>query len=60
MQADLICLYCKHFDINGFKCKAFPKGLPPEIISGENNHSKPLPKQGNEIVFEPIKVEKAK
>ena len=33
-------------------CEAFPDGIPGEIISGENLHSKPLPGQGNTIVYE--------
>ena len=27
----------------------------PEILTGENNHGKPLPEQDNDIVFEQIK-----
>ena len=51
---ELICLKCKHFREFEGGCKAFPNGIPNEIIF-ENNHSKPLPKQGNNIVFEGIK-----
>jgi len=52
---DLICFKCKNFnDIIG-GCKAFPDDIPNEILSGENDHSKPLPDQKNDIVFEPIK-----
>ena len=51
------CATCKHLlDENLLKekitCKAFPKGIPPEVILGKNNHSKPLPKQENTTVFE--------
>ena len=49
-----ICYFCVHY-LDSFKCKAFPKKIPDEIIFGENDHSKPLPKQGNKIVFEKIK-----
>lgn len=50
---DLICFDCVHFDeING-GCKAFPDGIPDEILL-TNKHSKPLPNQGNDIVFEEI------
>lgn len=49
---NLICFICKNFNSNG--CKAFPDGIPDIILSGKNDHSKPLPKQGNNIVFEPI------
>lgn len=53
MQADLICLNCKHFNREKYNCKAF-KEIPYEILSGENDHSKPLKDQKNKIVFEPI------
>jgi hypothetical protein len=48
-----ICINCKFLDKN-LKCKAFPKGIPKEILLGENDHSKPLPNQENNIIFEPI------
>ncbi len=41
-----ICLSCKWFDIwnfepgNPFKCKAYPEGIPEEIIKSEVNHKK--------------------
>ncbi len=35
-------------------CKAFLKGIPSEIAYGNNLHLKPLPKQDNDIIFEPI------
>ncbi len=33
-------------------CLAFPNGIPVEIAYGNNKHLKPLPNQGNDIVFE--------
>lgn len=51
-----ICFKCRHFNIDKSVCKAFPKEIPFEILNGENNHSKPLANQDNDIVFE--KVEK--
>ena len=48
-----ICFKCKHRDIFEDGCKAFPDGIPDEILSGDNDHSKPLPGQQNDIVFEP-------
>ena len=33
-------------------CLAFPDRIPPEISYGDNKHIRPLPNQGNEIVFE--------
>ena len=49
---DLICFKCKHFRRLEGGCDAFPDGIPDEIISGENEHSKPLSFQTNDIVFE--------
>lgn len=51
---DLVCFNCKHFRMINGGCDAFPDGIPDEITSGENEHSKPLPEQDNKIVFEPI------
>ncbi len=48
-----ICMVCKHHKAK-FKCPAFPNGIPDEILNGNNDHSKPLPEQDNDIVFEPI------
>ncbi len=50
----VLCINCR-FYIGKSKCKAFTKKIPPEILEGKNDHSKPLPNQDNEIVFEPIK-----
>lgn len=47
----LLCYSCKNY-IVGNKCLAFVDGIPKEIINGMNNHKKPLPNQGNDIVFE--------
>lgn len=49
-----ICTICKHWhrDAEGWACAAFTK-IPEEILLGDNEHSKPLPGQGNDIIFEP-------
>jgi hypothetical protein len=60
---DLVCLKCKHFKRFDGGCFAFPNGIPDDILSGFNNHSNPLPNQGNKIVFEletPIKPQNEK
>lgn len=49
-----ICLKCKHYNLEKGNCAAFPDQIPDEIYLGDNNHSEPLPDQGNDIVFEPI------
>lgn len=51
MISQPICLDCKHFDIETFSCSAFDK-IPEIILLGDNDHSKPLPEQENDIVFE--------
>lgn len=49
-----LCLMCKHH-VLGNECEAFTKGIPDEIfLFGTNDHSKPLPEQKNDIIFEPF------
>lgn len=48
---ELICSTCKYFNRADGGCDAFPDGIPDEITSGENNHSKPLPDQQNDLVY---------
>jgi len=53
---------CKHFigarwlgdseESEVVYCKAFPNGIPGEIAYALNLHKKPLPNQGNDIVYE--------
>lgn len=38
-------------------CKAFPDRIPREIAYGDNDHSKPIDGQGNDIVYEKGKFE---
>jgi len=48
-----ICFRCKNYNGgSSYKCNAFPKGTRDEILLGENDHSKPLKDQNNNIVFE--------
>lgn len=51
------CATCKHInEWNGeYTCKAFPNGIPDQILNGENKHTKPTKSQENKIVFEEIK-----
>lgn len=59
-----VCVKCKHFHgidylkpyeevEDGFGCDAFPKGIPAAILEDGDKHRRPLPGQGNDIVFEP-------
>ena len=57
-----ICTSCKNYNKNSTNaendiigtCKAFPKEIPEEIWTGENNHTKSY-KGDNGIQFEPTK-----
>lgn len=47
------CQHCLHFRPDG-TCPAFdPDFIPLPIVSGQIKHIKPLPAQGNTIVYEP-------
>jgi len=49
------CSSCKHFNVgnfNGLTCRAFPKGIPDEILMNEKAHNKILPGQTGNYVFE--------
>lgn len=48
-----LCRKCIHYRGN-LRCRAFSEGIPDEILEGENDHSKPLKGQKNNIVFEPL------
>jgi hypothetical protein len=50
---NLICFNCKNFTPEKGGCKAFPDGIPNEIIES-NVHDKPIEGQENDIIFEPI------
>lgn len=50
-----ICISCKHYNLENGNCAAFKNKIPDEIYMGDNKHTKPLPKQGNDIVYEKIK-----
>ena len=47
------CGNCKNY-IGDLKCYAFLDGIPNTILNGDNDHSKPLPNQDNDIVFDSI------
>ena len=47
----IICDSCSHILIRRHTCEAFPDGIPEEILNKKIIHSKPLPEQGNNIVF---------
>lgn len=46
------CFMCRHYT-QELKCRAFPRGIPKRILSGEFDHRRPYPKQGNDILYAP-------
>jgi len=55
VEADFMfpaCNKCEHLLRGTVACAAFPKGIPREILSGENTHKKPYPGD-NGIMFSP-------
>jgi len=49
------CIVCEFYfdDLPQNNCEAFPDGIPPKILMGEHDHTKPY-KGDNGITFEPI------
>ena len=49
-----ICFDCKYFlEIKWAKaCKAFPKGIPEEILIGTNSHNEIIKDQVGDYVYE--------
>ena len=48
------CMVCKNY-IDKKNCKAFPNGIPEEILTGEFDHTKKHPEQKNDILFKETK-----
>ena len=40
------CYVCQHFlsggELENFTCKAYPEGIPADIVLGRTNHDRPL------------------
>jgi len=54
-----LCISCKwEYESDKFICKAFPDGIPEDILLGNFDHTKKFPGQKNDIVFEPIEKQK--
>ena len=52
MKNNFKCEQCKHYDGRWTgTCKAFPKGIPIAIGSGQISHKKKFPGQKNDTVF---------
>lgn len=54
------CFRCRRLfrQVDGLRCLAFPDGIPPEILSGEVDHSEPHPGD-NDYRFDPMSDEEA-
>ncbi len=51
---NLPCSTCKHFErFENVLCKAFPEGIPEEIVDGSNPHTSIIPGQANDFVYDP-------
>jgi len=48
------CVICKHFR-QGFKCAAYPEGIPDDILLLKRRHTKKLKDQKGSWIFEPMK-----
>lgn len=54
-----ICMECKNYlRVKGMKCKAFPNGIPKDILTGEFDHIQKHPDQKNDILFELINAKR--
>lgn len=53
VAGQLLCDICLHLNKNSpGKCRAFPKGIPSGIISGQLEHREIHPAQNGSAVFE--------
>ena len=53
------CMDCKHYDRDnhdGITCKAFPRGIPDNILVEQEKHTKPVKGQSGDYVFEAVEL----
>jgi len=50
--SEINCFNCKHFREWDFFCKAYPDGVPDEILNGDVAHTEIRPDQKGKAVFE--------
>jgi hypothetical protein len=48
-----ICNHCKHINDDGQTCKAFPNGIPSDILTGKFDHKQPY-ESDNNIQYESV------
>jgi hypothetical protein len=53
MEEYLGCQNCAYLSVEGFKCDAYPTGIPFPILTGSLDHRKKLPSQKGDIVWKP-------
>jgi len=55
-----LCRKCCHYwnTDEGFKCDAFPNGIPYSILIGDSDHHEKHPSQDNDIIFEQLEPKK--
>lgn len=51
-NAAALCARCANHILGTLTCRAFPNGIPKEVLCGEHKHTTPYPGD-NGIVFEP-------
>ena len=58
------CQYCKHlidmgsqFSDEGWVCKAFPKGIPYQILTLRELHTEAADWQAEQVAFDPVILE---
>jgi hypothetical protein len=49
------CSFCAHIFDDGFYCKAYPWGIPVDIIEGERVHNRVQEDQEGVRIFEEVK-----
>lgn len=49
------CTFCAHRSPDGTRCKAYPRGIPVEILFNEHDHRQPF-HGDNGIRYQPIQL----
>jgi hypothetical protein len=51
------CARCKLYNDLNASCKAFPKGIPFNMLEGKNTHEKKIKGQTGDYLFTPKEIE---
>ena len=49
------CTWCANRSPDGTRCKAYPKGIPVELLFNEHDHRTPFPGD-NGILYQPVQL----